>query len=369
MGGRIYDPTLGRFLQADPFIQAPQNSQNYNRYSYVLNNPMSYTDPSGFIFKRLFKAIGSNRFLSGLISIGLYFVPGCGNWCTVAFNAATTYAVTGSLKAASIGAFVGLVSPGGFGTGAFLARGVLGGFASTLQGGKFGHGFIAAGASGAANGIGNVGLRILASAVIGGTVSKVTGGKFANGATSAAFATLVTAGFNGELSQTSEASGSALIDYADEGTEAERKKRFEEISKGESGVEFKDVYRGKQTDANGRVTYEDFDNQADFKKWLSLSTNSVKRNFVNGDYTYRHIFGIKLTDRITLYRTSVMGATATSYFPNGASDRTVRNYLDNGLRVLGHELAHRRGIELHKPGAHPQSNLEGLNYCKSRGGC
>ena len=33
--GRIYDPTIGRFLQADPFIQAPKISQNYNRYSYV----------------------------------------------------------------------------------------------------------------------------------------------------------------------------------------------------------------------------------------------------------------------------------------------------------------------------------------------
>ncbi|TMO70331.1 RHS repeat domain-containing protein [Pseudoalteromonas aurantia] len=40
MNGRIYDPTIGRFLQADPFIQAPSNSQSYNRYSYVLNNPL-----------------------------------------------------------------------------------------------------------------------------------------------------------------------------------------------------------------------------------------------------------------------------------------------------------------------------------------
>ncbi|AWB65925.1 hypothetical protein C2869_05465 [Saccharobesus litoralis] len=44
MNGRIYDPTIGRFLQADPHIQAPNNSQNYNRYSYVLNNRMSYTE-------------------------------------------------------------------------------------------------------------------------------------------------------------------------------------------------------------------------------------------------------------------------------------------------------------------------------------
>jgi RHS repeat-associated protein len=48
MNGRIYDPKLGRFLQADPFVQNPKNSQSLNRYSYVLNNPLSYTDPSGY---------------------------------------------------------------------------------------------------------------------------------------------------------------------------------------------------------------------------------------------------------------------------------------------------------------------------------
>lgn len=48
---------LGRFLQADPFIQAPKNSQNYNRYSYVMNNPLSYADPSGFSFFR--KLVGA----------------------------------------------------------------------------------------------------------------------------------------------------------------------------------------------------------------------------------------------------------------------------------------------------------------------
>ena len=48
MNGRLYDPVLGRFLQADPIIQAPHNAQSHNRYSYVLNNPLSFTDPSGF---------------------------------------------------------------------------------------------------------------------------------------------------------------------------------------------------------------------------------------------------------------------------------------------------------------------------------
>jgi len=53
MGGRVYDPILGRFLQADPFIQQPNNTQNLNRYSYVLNNPLNATDPSGYFFQML----------------------------------------------------------------------------------------------------------------------------------------------------------------------------------------------------------------------------------------------------------------------------------------------------------------------------
>lgn len=47
MNGRLYDPKLHRFLQPDNYIQDPYNTQNYNRYSYVLNNPLKYTDPSG----------------------------------------------------------------------------------------------------------------------------------------------------------------------------------------------------------------------------------------------------------------------------------------------------------------------------------
>jgi RHS repeat-associated protein len=57
MNGRTYNVVLGRFMQADPHIQSPMNMQNYNRYSYVLNNPMSYSDPSGYFFKKLFKFV------------------------------------------------------------------------------------------------------------------------------------------------------------------------------------------------------------------------------------------------------------------------------------------------------------------------
>lgn len=54
MNGRLYDPKLHRFLQPDNFVQQPENSQNYNRYAYCVNNPLKYTDPSGeFIFTAL----------------------------------------------------------------------------------------------------------------------------------------------------------------------------------------------------------------------------------------------------------------------------------------------------------------------------
>ena len=49
MNGRIYDPLLGRMLSPDRYVQDPLFSQSYNRYSYVWNNPLRYTDPSGDI--------------------------------------------------------------------------------------------------------------------------------------------------------------------------------------------------------------------------------------------------------------------------------------------------------------------------------
>jgi RHS repeat-associated protein len=48
MNGRVYEPEIGRFLSADPIVENIDNLQTYNRYSYVRNNPLTHTDPSGF---------------------------------------------------------------------------------------------------------------------------------------------------------------------------------------------------------------------------------------------------------------------------------------------------------------------------------
>jgi hypothetical protein len=224
MNGRIYDPTLGRFLQADPFIQAPDNSQSYNRYSYVFNNPLKFTDPSGYSAWTKFRdkilkpvaAIVISVYLPG--STAIWGAAAGGFGATVATGALAGYVATGSLKGAltgafTAGAFYGVGSAFGnaevaFGSGRHfskvLAHGATGGVMSVLQGGKFGHGFAAAGmAQFAAPGIDNIDSatsgvsahRVIAAAVVGGTTSALTGGKFGNGAMTGAFSRA----FNDEL--------------------------------------------------------------------------------------------------------------------------------------------------------------------------
>ena len=201
MNGRIYDPHLARFLQADPFME---DTGTLNRYTYVFNNPMRYHDPSGYFTD------DPLRFVVGVMAVAVTYGAAAPYFAGLAALSQTTATAltfatvgfvsgavaTGTLEGAFTGAIVGGLTGGMVGAGwdfgaQLLGRALIGGTVSHLQGGKFGHGFLAAGASFAASpAISKIttdeGAQMLGEMIVGGTISKATGGKFANGAISSA---------------------------------------------------------------------------------------------------------------------------------------------------------------------------------------
>ena len=228
MNGRVYDPRLGRFMQADPNIQSPANLQSFNRYTYVLNNPFMYTDPSGyFSFRRWvenyvkFMVAPTPRNAFNYASSG----PGMDQinaalmrseiFRTAAGIAAAAYggpfgaaAFSGYMAGLSGGSASDMVRAGAisFGTSmAFKAAGdiapsgvgnvvghaVVGCASAEASGGNCGNGAAAAAAGSAWS---NYGIKsssfeanLIMHAAVGGTASVLGGGKFENGAKTAAF--------------------------------------------------------------------------------------------------------------------------------------------------------------------------------------
>ena len=84
MNGRVYDPLLGRFISADPYIPAPNLTQSYNPYSYAMNNPTSYVDPDGFFFKKLLRVVGTIASIVWAIK---------GNWIPLIINSVVNAAI------------------------------------------------------------------------------------------------------------------------------------------------------------------------------------------------------------------------------------------------------------------------------------
>jgi RHS repeat-associated protein len=219
MNGRIYDPHLGRFLQADILIE---DTGTLNRYTYVHNNPLAYTDPTGhFSIGRLLRtvaAIAISVYTGGAVGgQWLFFgkaLEGAAAFAAVVGAGALSGAISsGTIEGAAWGAFSGAVFFGigqGLGNadwakGSFagklsgpgfavktISHGLAGGTISTLQGGKFGHGFVSAAGSAATapfldvESAGGVWKGGVLTALVGGTLSSASGGKFANGAVTAA---------------------------------------------------------------------------------------------------------------------------------------------------------------------------------------
>jgi RHS repeat-associated protein len=175
MKGRIYDPRLGRFLQADPFVQAPKNGQSLNRYSYALNNPLSYTDPGGYFFKRLLRKWG--RAIAG--AVAAYFTWGASYGVfasSIAYGAAHSTAFAQFIHSVGWKVVAGIASgaTSGFVAGAILTGSLRGAvkssFAGAITGGLyryFGHRYDFR--------------RVTAETLAGGANARILGGKFSEG--------------------------------------------------------------------------------------------------------------------------------------------------------------------------------------------
>ena len=207
MNGRVYDPQLGRFLSPDPFVQFALSSQGYNRYTYANNNPLSFTDPSGYFFKSLFRKVKKlvrkvfkSKVVRAAAAVAVAAYGGPAGSSLLGFS-------TGSVGASVIGGFgAGLIASGGD-----IKAAIIGG----LSGGALGFSGCFSACSGTsglsvaeliARGVvdqvfsnrsrsaeahaGNVQTaqaQTVAATSLGGTVSTVGGTKFANGAITRAF--------------------------------------------------------------------------------------------------------------------------------------------------------------------------------------
>ncbi|HYD79579.1 MAG TPA: RHS repeat-associated core domain-containing protein [Paucimonas sp.] len=229
MNGRLFDPRLGLFMQPDSFVQEPENLQNFNRYGYCFNNPMTCTDPTGQIFgiDDLFIAlvaiwgaqklgiidVRTARMLTSIV-FSVFMGPPTTMWQAATNGFVSGAIATGDIKGALQGAFTAgmfygagnLIAGGNFFTGAgasaatemskaagIALHGVVGCVTSVVGGGKCGPGALSAAFSKAITPAtaqwtkGNPLAGVMVSAIVGGTASVLGGGKFANGAQSGAF--------------------------------------------------------------------------------------------------------------------------------------------------------------------------------------
>ncbi|WP_312298621.1 RHS repeat-associated core domain-containing protein [Chryseobacterium sp.] len=131
MNGRLYDPLLRRFLNADENIQEPTNTQNYNKYGYVMNNPLMYNDPSGEYLQYIIGAIVGG-YLNGVAANN-------GNWNPVKWDWQKSWGavVGGAIGGAAVSGALGNISSNAGAIKNVLPGLVSGGLNSAFNGGNF----------------------------------------------------------------------------------------------------------------------------------------------------------------------------------------------------------------------------------------
>ncbi|MHB8530721.1 MAG: RHS repeat-associated core domain-containing protein [Caulobacteraceae bacterium] len=231
---RLYDPQLARFLSADPAIPNDYLDQLLDRYSYVGNNPLSLTDPSGLCFLGCGWEGSVLRDVLAIIVVGIlqqYEVLPALEGSVLGMTTAEATSEFALVNAGLLGGVGGLISTGSLKGGVlgsaeavaffevgnflendalhgvaqtattFVAHGAVGGLFTVAEGGNFGSGFLAAGVGSLASAP-TPGQRLsfdavaegtAESAVLGGVGSLLGGGKFQNGAITGAFGYLFNA--------------------------------------------------------------------------------------------------------------------------------------------------------------------------------
>ncbi len=115
-GARYYNPKLGRFITADTIVQAPDNPQTLNRYTYCNNNPVNNIDPSGHSwFKKFWRsfagaAIGAFIIFAGPAAWGLTLMQA--GILGGAIGGAVSGGLDGGFRGALIGGLMGGVMGG-----------------------------------------------------------------------------------------------------------------------------------------------------------------------------------------------------------------------------------------------------------------
>jgi len=182
MNARLYDSDIGRFLSADTIIQAPKDSQAYNRYTYVRNNPMMFTDPTGHswfskIVNKVKNWVKKNwKTIVTIVAVVAVAIVTAGTGATLA----STLGLTGTSASITAGATTGAIT--GFTAGVVGTKVNGASWSDAFKNGLKGAG---AGALGGAVGgyygdswnIGRVGVQATAN----GLGSEITGGEFKNG--------------------------------------------------------------------------------------------------------------------------------------------------------------------------------------------
>ena len=193
MNARLYDPVLGRFLSPDPYVQMPDNTQNLNRYLYALNNPFSYTDPSGEFWHLIIGAIvggfinwalnGFHFNAEGLAHFGIGMAAGA---LSAGVGAGISSAIAGgSFGAGFVGSSAALTAGHSFINGALIGggSGLTNGFVSGFGTGLLnGYGVGGAFKNAALQGTLGMGAGALVGGIYSGTKAALKGRRFWDGA-------------------------------------------------------------------------------------------------------------------------------------------------------------------------------------------